>query len=261
MPPAAGTVTVTPVARTVAITPASRPAKEIMSNYRLPETPDIEKAYRAAHRALETIAPSGFSFVPEADLELSEVISQFPYMVEEAEMAVAIRLGPRISWTAEHQGAEWELTMACVDFDGSREYGFGAAVDDSGYDEWPGSALDRAARAYRRAAGWDFAPGEAGIWLLMLAPVEAIGGGEDSLRWHYSGHLAGFVILYDRDNDGTYEAVGHVWTAAAWRRQGIARRLLEEAKSRFHAAVIERPYTNDGTALVKAVRWPEAATP
>jgi ribosomal protein S18 acetylase RimI-like enzyme len=232
-----------------------------MSDYRLPETPDIEEAYRSAHRALETIAPPGFVFAPESDLESSEVISQFPSMVEQAEMTVAMRLGPRISWEAEHHEDEWGLTMACVDLDGDREHGFGAAVDDSAFDLWSGSALDRAARAYKRTAGWDFAPGDTGIWLLMLAPTDAFGAGDGSTPWNYNGHLAGFVILYDRDKDGTYEAVGHIWTAGAWRRQGIARQLLEEARSNFHAKTIEGPYTEDGAALVKAVQWPKTARP
>lgn len=117
---------------------------------------------------------------------------------------------------------------------------------------WQGSPLDRAARVYKREAGWDFTPGDAGIWLLMLAPAEAFGGGNEDNSWQYHGYLAGFVILYDRDKDGTYEAVGHIWTARSWRRQGIARRLLDEARTRFHTRHVERPYTAAGAALVEA---------
>jgi hypothetical protein len=39
---------------------------------------------------------------------------------------------------------------------------------------------------------------------------------------------------------------------AAWRRRGIARRLLQEAGSRFDVGEIERPYTEDGEAFVRA---------
>lgn len=218
-----------------------------MSEYRRPELPEIERAYRAAHRALGVIVPPDFCLVPTSHLGTAEVISPF--------------LGPPISWHSR-QAEDWGLTMASVDFDYDRDHGFDVVVDDSEYDEYPGNALNRAARAYRRAAGWDYStPGDGGIWLLMLAPVGAIVGGDDSLPWRYFGHLVGFVILYDRDEDGAYEAVGHAWTAAGWRRRGIARRLLEEARSRFQAATIEGPFTTEGAALVKAVQWPGATTP
>jgi len=210
-----------------------------MSGYRRYETPEIERARQAAHRALENMATPRSAFFPEIDATHA-VMSEL--------------LGPDISWQTGRRAEAWGLTMACVDFDDDRGHDFGVVVDDSAYDEYLGNALNSAARAYRREAGWDSAPGHDGIWLLMLAPV-AFGGGDDS-PWRYFGHLVGFVILYDRDNDSVYEAVGHAWTAAAWRRQGIARRLLEEARSRFRAATIEGPYTKDGAALVKAVRWP-----
>ncbi|MFC6881544.1 MULTISPECIES: GNAT family N-acetyltransferase [Actinomadura] len=76
-------------------------------------------------------------------------------------------------------------------------------------------------------------------------------GGEEG-PWRYTGHLAGFVILYDRDREGVYESVGHIWTAEAWQRRGIARRLLAEARSRFPIKEIEQPYTADGAAFVEA---------
>jgi GNAT superfamily N-acetyltransferase len=212
-----------------------------VSKFGSPKYAEIERAYQAAHRALGTIPPLGFCFIPTSDIGTAAVIEPL--------------VGPFISWHAR-QADERGLTMACLDFDDERDHGFGVVVDNLAYDPWQGSALDGAARAYRRAAGWDYStPGDGGIWLLMLAPVKAFGPHGDSLPWHI-GHLAGFVILYDRDKDGAYEAVGHVWTAAAWRRQGIARRLLEEARSRFQAVSIEGPYTKDGAALVKAVRWP-----
>ena len=84
---------------------------------------------------------------------------------------------------------------------------------------WFGSALDLAGRAYKRAAGWDFSPGESGKWLVMLAPAEGWSGGDGDL-WSFTGHLVGFVVLNDHDDDGTYEAVAHVWTAAAWAAPG-----------------------------------------
>ena len=223
---------------------------------RFPEVPAIEAAYRAAHRALEGVIPGGpGNFVPEDGLDVTEVISQFPYVVQQAEMAVAGQVGPSIAWSGERQERSWNLLVAGADLDNPGEHDFGADLDRSALEgpsgAWHGSSLDQAARAYRRAAGWDFAPGESGVWLLMLAPVTAVGGSSDE-PWSYSGHLTGFVILYDRDEDGEYEAVSHIWTAAAWRRRGIALRLLQEAGSRFGVRNVERPYTKDGRALVRA---------
>jgi ribosomal protein S18 acetylase RimI-like enzyme len=90
----------------------------------------------------------------------------------------------------------------------------------------------------------------------MLAPVGVIDWSSEP--WQYRGHLAGFLILYDRDDDGIYESIGHIWTAKAWRRRGIARRLLREARSRFGATKFEGPFSEDGAAFVEATRQPDA---
>jgi len=89
----------------------------------------------------------------------------------------------------------------------------------------------------------------------MLAPVSA-GGGEDG-PWHFSGRLTGFVVVYDRDEDGAYKSVGHIWTATAWQRRGIARRLLAEARSRFPITIVEEPYTPAGAEFLSACPDPE----
>jgi ribosomal protein S18 acetylase RimI-like enzyme len=227
-----------------------------MSDYEFPAVPDIEAAYRTAYRALAGIIPRADSSTSEAGLSVTELISHFRFMAEEAEMAAAARLGPLISWEAPRPDGDWELVMTGADLDNGL-YDFGVvALEESAFQGhgggWSGGSLERAARAYKRAARWDFAPGEAGVWLLMLAPTWASGGEPGPMS--YSGHLAGFVIHYDRDKDGAYESVGHIWTAAAWRRRGIARSLLAEAKSRFKYTRIEGPYTKDGGALVEATR-------
>ena len=120
---------------------------------------------------------------------------------------------------------------------------------------WHGSALDYAGRAYTRECGWDFPPGEGGVWLLRLAPVQGVEG--DDTPWSYFGHVTGFVVLSDRDEDGSYEAVGHIWTASRWRRKGIAQRLLTEAKSRFQFTDVEQPYSDDGAAFLRACGYVE----
>jgi hypothetical protein len=119
-----------------------------MSDYEFPEAPEVEKACRAAHRALEGVVSPG-SFVPEGDLSITEVISQFRSMVEKAEMAVAAQLGPLVSWEAPRWEGDWELVMTGADLDnGAYDFGSVALSGDAfeGPDGgWRGSTLDRAA--------------------------------------------------------------------------------------------------------------------
>jgi len=227
--------------------------------YKDPEAPEVERAFRAAYRALESLIPARTLYVHEKGAHFDEIVSAFHHMVEEAWMVLVSHLGPRTGWQAKRTDT-FGLVLAGIDLD-EGEHDFGPErlyASEGNTGDWAGSPLDQAARAYRREADWDFAPGEAGIWLLMLAPTCGFGGDSSERAWHYNGHICGFVILYDRDDDGTYESVGHIWTGKAWRRQGIAARLLAEARSRFGASRIEGPATDDGGALVKAA-WPEIA--
>lgn len=153
-----------------------------MTDYEFPETPEIEKAYRAAYKALSALAP-GTVTVEEETLFL-EVLSQFPFLLDRADLATTARLGPAVSWQASRQDDDWGLAVSGLDLDlDGDEHDFGGAVLGAEVTEgpdgrWHGSALDRAGLAYKRACGWDFAPGESGVWLLMLAPVAASGGEE-----------------------------------------------------------------------------------
>jgi ribosomal protein S18 acetylase RimI-like enzyme len=85
----------------------------------------------------------------------------------------------------------------------------------------------------------------------MLARVEAVGSQPVLNRKRrpafLSGHLIGLAITYDQP-----EGVSHVWTARAWRRRGIASRLLDEARSRFGSDRLRGPFTSDGAALRRA---------
>lgn len=232
------------------------PAREEadMADYQFPKAPELDTAYRTVQQALLGIIPPELTLGDgEEGLPIGDLISHVRHLLDMAEMTVAAQLGPRISWHAPAITGAWDLIPTGVDLDEHAE-GFGGIELEQSASEgpdgkWYGSPLDRAAYAYKREAGWDFTPGQAGIWLLMLAPTSA-GGGE---TWTYSGHLVGFVILHDRDEDGVYECVAHIWTAKAWRRRGIARRLLAEAKSRFGFTDVEGPYTKDGAALLCAV--------
>jgi ribosomal protein S18 acetylase RimI-like enzyme len=224
-----------------------------MNDNQFPEVPDIEQAYRAAHRALEAIMPESFSFVPEADLDGTDVILQFPVLVDEAALAVAAHLGPYIGWRAEQQRGDFGLIAAALDLDNDGERSFGPILDEAATAAEQGdSSLEQAALVYRRETGRDLAPELAGIWLVMLVPGAV--ASEDAGWWDCAGYLAGFMILYDRDEDGTYETIGHIWTAQAWRHRGIARQLLHEARSRFGARTFEEPLTEDGSAFVEASR-------
>lgn len=75
---------------------------------------------------------------------------------------------------------------------------------------------------------------------------------EHEERWSASGNVVGFLILQDRDEDGEYESVAHIWTAALWRRRGIAAHLLEQGCAPFPVVAIEGPPTELGAALVSA---------
>jgi GNAT superfamily N-acetyltransferase len=129
----------------------------------------------------------------------------------------------------------------------------GSTDDDpagaSHIDEWEDSALALAGRAYRRECGWDFSPGEAGIWLVSVSPYSSMGG-DDRTNW--SGTLTGFVILHDRDEDGEYESLAHLWTAHAWRRRGVGASLVRQARERFPVSQVENPITDGGRLLLEA---------
>src|SRR5258708_15469471 len=210
---------------------ANCPARQAtVENYRIPEIPEIEQAYRAAHRALEAIMPESFGFLPEADLYDSQVLSQFPLLVDEAALVVAAHLGPYIDWQAEPVSGDLDLVTAGLDLDNDGELDFGPPLDELATEADNGdSSLGQAAQIYRTDAGRDLAPELAGIWLLMLAP--AAGVGSDREPWDCSGYLAGFMILSCRDDDGMYGAIGDLWAARGWRRRGMGRQLLPEGTS------------------------------
>lgn len=143
---------------------------------------------------------------------------------------------------------DWPAQVLAIDAeDGTRDDPEGA------YDlwKWDGSALDRAARAYRRECRWDFAPGEAGLWFVAAAPWSWVGG-EDG-DGQCGGNLVGFAILHDRDNDGDY-SLAHLWTAQGWRRRGIASILLAKADAAYSIKRVEWPVTKSGRALLAHVR-------
>lgn len=220
-----------------------------------PDVPEIDAAYWAANEALARIVPPEYRHDNRANDPLTaNHITRHRLLTEAAQLTAARELGPLISWHGPaHDGDNWVLITGIADLDDCREFDGQcfdpAAAGPGGRRE--GCALHLAARAYQREARWDHAPDAAGIWMLMLAPYRSNGATDD--EDDYSGHLVGFVILHDRDKDGAYESVAHIWTAKAWRRRGIARALLTEAKARFGFTRVEGPYTADGGAFLRAV--------
>jgi len=227
--------------------------REVEKRYRgLPEVQDVEEHYREAYRALEALLPSGGAYTSDARLgHVSEVIREFRTIVREAELAAAAELGPVIGWYGDWPERDsWQPVPAGLDLDeGGRD--FGADLSNQLEGEWTDGPLSQAATAYQRECGWDSAPGPAGLWLVMLARVEAVGTQPLRYRKHrpafLSGNLIGFAIMYDQP-----EGVSHVWTARAWRRRGIASRLLDEARSRLGADRLQGPFTSGGAALRRA---------
>ncbi|UJW36916.1 GNAT family N-acetyltransferase (plasmid) [Saccharothrix sp. AJ9571] len=225
-----------------------------------PETPEIEQAYRAAYRALAALVPG--SVTAEEESSLQQVFSQFKFLLDRADLVTTSQLGPQVSWQAPppDDDVDLDLMISGVDLDDG-VYDFGdVQLSEEALTgprrTWHDSALSRAALVYKRTCGWDFAPGESGVWLVMLAPDSA-SGGDGPGPWFYGGRLTGFVVVYDRDEDGVYESVGHIWTATAWQRRGIARRLLTEARAQFPISTVEEPYTRAGAAFLKSCPDPD----
>jgi GNAT superfamily N-acetyltransferase len=229
-----------------------QPPKEVDERYRgLPEVPEVEEQYRKAYRALQALLPLGGAYTSEARLgHVSEVIREFRTILREAELAAAAELGPVIGWYDDWPERDsWQLVPAGLDLDdGGRDFGADLGNQLEGEATGP---LSQAATAYQRECGWDSAPGLAGLWLVMLARVEAVD--TQPLRnpkrrpAFLSGNLIGFAIMYDQP-----EGVSHIWTARAWRRRGIASRLLDEARSRFGSDRPQGPFTSAGAALRRA---------
>jgi ribosomal protein S18 acetylase RimI-like enzyme len=192
---------------------------------------------------LQKIKQHGFHFGLLHDVQrLAELLTE----------DYAAQLGPRLSVEGPQNCSMEEPHILTFDFDQDNELcQFGLPP----YRDWHNTGLAHAATAYRRCCGWDFAPGEAGIWSCYYVITDGMGSGEGS--WHYNGNVVGFTILYDRDKDGQYESLGHIWTAAAARRKGIGRALIAHARQHFPIKKIEGPLTDDSRGLFEAV-WPEA---
>jgi hypothetical protein len=189
---------------------------------------------------LNSVIKRGFHFDLLRDVQsLAQIISD----------DYAAQFGPRLDVNGPKKVSFDRAHILAFDFDEDRDLCRFSLPD---YDAWHETGFAHAATAYRRECHWDFAPGAAGVWLCYYLITDGYGGNSE---WYYNGNLVGFVILYDREKDGG-RTLGHIWTASAARRHGVATVLIEYARKNFPLRTVEGPLTKDGNALINRV-WPE----
>lgn len=183
-------------------------------------TSKLDGPIREAHRALRAIAPST-TMTTEDNEYLAHVVDDLDMLYRLADEAINAERGPRMSWPGDiGDGEDFpRLVIMTVDMEE------GTLSDPAGVDcltrwssdDWTDTAPAKAAMAYKRETRWDTPPDQAGVWIIAASPY---GWSCDTFR----GNLVGFAVLHDRDGDGAYESLAHIWTAAAWRRRGIGDR-------------------------------------
>jgi len=189
---------------------------------------------------------------PVKAIDHNAVMSELLTRVEWVQNVYDGEYGPLAGWPGGWTEETWGKPDVRVwVFDEEVEYD----DDDLCYEmegDFDESSLGRAGRAYRRESGWDFAPGEAGVWVAAYLPTAWTGGSDKSTGW-LSGNLVSFAVLHDRDHDGEVESLAHLWTARCLRRQGFARAVVERSRERFPISYAEGPATDDGLAFAHTV--------
>jgi hypothetical protein len=161
--------------------------------------------------------------------------------------------GPLAHWRRRwHERLFTQLDLQAYDFDDDGGSEDRPEAVEAILDGFADSAFGRAASAYQRECGWDFAPGPAGVWILAYRPTTWIGGAETG-DGHCTGNLVSFAILHDRDSDGQPESLSHLWTASSMRRKGAARQVVDMAREWYPLRLVEGPITDVGVAFVRAV--------
>lgn len=205
----------------------------------------LDSQFRAAHRALRALNPTGAA-VDSENYELPYIVNDLEHLVHLARTTAATHVGPTFHWRGPRPSQlQWEPMILQIDFD---NYSDDDPEGVSQIHEWENSAPAMAGSAYRRECGWDAPPGNAGIWLVSVMPYESM---EEDQHRHWTGTLTGFVVLHDRDEDGNYEALAHLWTAREWRRRGVGSSLVREAHNRFPLSIVEGPVTDEGRLLLE----------
>lgn len=209
---------------------------------------ELEGLVRDAYRALRAIVPSIYTSAPDDD-ELPVIVDELETVYRMAQEAIDAERGPRITWLGEIDEEDPARSLIfVVDADtGIHSDPVGAECTETWTSgDWRDSPLARAAKAYQRECRWDVPPGSDGVWVIAVSPYRWIEGA-------FYGNLVGFMVVHDRDDDGAYESIAHLWTAAAWRRRGIAEKLINAARDAFPIKSIEEPITSSGRALLTSV--------
>ncbi|MFE6645078.1 GNAT family N-acetyltransferase [Nocardioides sp. NPDC057772] len=212
-------------------------------------TSKLEGPIRDAYRALRALVPSAYETAVDDEL-LAVVIDDLDAIYRAAQEVIDAEHGPRMSWPGDlNDGEDFPpFTIIVSDFDtGVHSDPAGAhCVEAWSAEEWRETARARAALAYKRESRWDVPPGPDGIWVIATSPYQLT---NDT----FLGTLVGFVVVHDRDHDGAYESIAHIWTASAWRRRGIAEQMIRTARDLMPINAVEAPITANGRALLGSV--------
>ncbi|EGD42811.1 hypothetical protein NBCG_02945 [Nocardioidaceae bacterium Broad-1] len=214
-------------------------------------TSELDGPIREVHRALRGILPPT-AMTAGDDEFLAHVVDDLDWLYSLANEAIIAERGPRMTWPGTITDEEDfpSLIVMTVDMDE------GTLSDPAGADcltrwssdnvDWKDTAPAQAALAYKRETRWDTPPDQAGVWIIAASPYGLNGG-------TFRGNLVGFAVFHDRDDDGEYESLAHIWTAAAWRRRGIGGRLIRAARDLMPITSVEEPITSNGQALLGSV--------
>jgi hypothetical protein len=100
-----------------------------MSDYELPETPELENSLRAAMAALLQIPGVKAELPSIGAMPASELMQDFRFVADAVETAAAAHLGPLVSWTSPH-AMPWELSVTGIDFGNcGQEFGVALGAD------------------------------------------------------------------------------------------------------------------------------------
>jgi GNAT superfamily N-acetyltransferase len=207
-----------------------------------------EADLRAVYEALQRISLGQAYERAASSLQMYELVADVDRKLDDALEVVDAELGPVVSWRSGPAPAsyDWRIEVLQVDFDeGVQE------LPEAGWDglpmSWEDTGFWRAAVAYRRECRWDHSPDAAGVWVIAVAPLSNVPDGDEAI---WAGNLIGFIVVHDRDGDGEYESIAHMWTAGGWRGRGVATAMLQHARDQFPIRSVEAPYTEAGAGLL-----------
>lgn len=87
-----------------------------MTDYTFPPAPGIEAAYRSATTALAALLSRTSPGTGRPD-GLLDLLSEWPRLIADADLAVTAQIGPSVSWTSPRCDQDWDLIATGVDLD------------------------------------------------------------------------------------------------------------------------------------------------